>query len=144
MLPFAAKVLAVVWNVWGRLRRLLHLESPEAHPYLELQVASNPPPAKPVMPAAPMASPASEIRRPIDYPALSGISTREIQTRIDTELSNLKPDEKGAVVAYVDTQGQARLSVFGKQGDHWTYVATATHAPAAGWGGQAEVRYSWK
>lgn len=84
------------------------------------------------------------IRKPIDYPSLSGISNMEIQNRIDAGLANLKENEKGAVVAYIDTNGVGRLSVFGKSGEHWSYVATATHGPdEKTWGGEVEVRYSW-
>jgi hypothetical protein len=88
--------------------------------------------------------PGVEVRKALDYPERSGVSAPSIQASIDKALAQLKGDEKGAVVAHVDSYKNLYLSTFGKVGDHWSYVMTAEYQPTnKNWRGDAALKFAW-
>lgn len=74
---------------------------------------------------------------------LRRFSDENVQAQIDRALQTLPEDKRGAVVGYVDTEGEARLAVVGRLNHGWTYIGALSHQPSTGWKGEAAVRWAW-
>lgn len=100
---------------------------------------------------------ADQVRKHIDYPERSGLRSlagtptsggslfdpASIQAKIDEKLSELGPDDHGAVLAYADTSGNGKLSVVVKTDNGFEFAGTLTHAPGENWSGDVEVVYKF-
>lgn len=67
-----------------------------------------------------------------------------IQEAIDAALANVPAGKRGAVVAYVDHRGDARLAAAARIGEHWSVVGVLSHQPSNGKvDGAAAIRMVW-
>jgi len=66
-----------------------------------------------------------------------------IQALIDNALDKLPSGTHGAVLVHYDVGGALVGSVYGKLGDHFSYVGQLEWTPKRDLKGEAEIAFSW-
>lgn len=67
-----------------------------------------------------------------------------VQRVIDDKVANLPANKHGVVIAHLDSNKNASMSIVGKIGEHWTLVETTDYdAKDNDLSASGELRYSW-